>query len=97
MSRPLIYDDQFKSLLKSDMKEKFFFCIPMKVQSTAFYKSLSSQDSLRICSVYDFLCGLFILFCGTSTISEILLVIFFFAFGILSINNSYYQKIITQK
>ena len=88
MSRPLIYDDQFKSLIKSDMKEKFFFCIPMKVQSSAFYKSLSLQDSIRICSIYDIICGFFILFCGSSSFWEILFIIFFFAFGILSFNNS---------
>ena len=65
MSRPLIHDDQFKVLLKSEMKEKFFFCVPLKVQSSAFYKSLSLQNSLRICSLYDFLiCSatIFILF-----------------------------------
>ena len=72
MSRPLIYDDQFKSLIKSDMKEKFFFCIPMKVQSSAFYKSSSLQNAIRVCSVYDFICGFFILFCGNSTFFEIL-------------------------
>ncbi len=88
MSRPLIYDDQFKSLIKSDMKEKFFFCIPMKVQSSAFYKSSSLQNAIRVCSVYDFICGFFILFCGNSTFFEILFVIFFFGFGILSIDNS---------
>ena len=88
MSRPLIYDDQFKSLIKSDMKEKFFFCIPMKVQSSAFYKSLSLQNSIRICSIYDFICGLFILFCGSSSFWEIFFIILFFIFGILSIHNS---------
>ena len=88
MSRPLIYDDQFKALLKSDMKEKFFFCIPMKVQSSAFYKSLSLQYSIRICSIYDFICGLFILFCGSNSFWEIIFTLFFFCFGILSINNS---------
>ena len=88
MSRPLIYDDQFKALLKSDIKEKFFFCIPMKVQSSAFYKSLSLQNSLRICSIYDFICGLFIFFCGTNSFWEIFFIILFFAFGIFSINNS---------
>ena len=88
MSRPLIYDDQFKSLIKSDMKEKFFFCIPMKVQSSAFYKSLSLQDSIRICSIYDIICGFFILFCGSSSFWEILFIIFFFAFGVMSFNNS---------
>ena len=88
MSRPLIYDDQFKSLIKSDVKEKFFFCIPMKVQSSAFYKSLSLQDSIRICSIYDFICGFFILFCGSSSFWEILFIIFFFTIGVLSLNNS---------
>ena len=88
MSRPLIYDDQFKSLIKSDMKEKFFFCIPMKVQSSAFYKSLSLQDSIRICSIYDIICGFFILFCGSSSFWEIFFIILFFIFGILSIHNS---------
>ncbi len=88
MSRPLIYDDQFKSLVKSEMKQKFFFCIPMKVQSSAFYKSLSLQSSLRICSVYDILCALFILYCGKSSFFETIFVILFFFFGIMSINNS---------
>ena len=75
MSRPLIYDDQFKSLVKSEMKQKFLFCIPMKVQSSAFYKSLSLQNSLRICSVYDIICGFFLLYCGKSTFYEILFII----------------------
>ena len=88
MSRPLIYDDQFKSLLKNDTKEKFFFCIPMKVQSSAFYKSLSLQTSIRICSIYDFICAFFILICGNNTFGEIFFIILFFAFGILSIHNS---------
>ena len=88
MSRPLIYDDQFKSLVKSEMKQKFFFCIPMKVQSSAFYKSLSLQSSLRICSIYDIICGLFILYCGKATFYETLFIILFFFFGIMSINNS---------
>ena len=88
MSRPLIYDDQFKSLVKSEMKQKFLFCIPMKVQSSAFYKSLSLQNSIRICSIYDILCGFFILYCGKSSFYEILFIILFFIFGIMSINNS---------
>ena len=88
MSRPLKYDDQFKSLVKSEMKQKFLFCIPMKVQSSAFYKSLSLQSSLRICSIYDILCGFFVLYCGKSTFIENLLIILFFFFGIMSINNS---------
>ena len=88
MSRPLIYDDQFKSLVKSEMKQKFLFCIPMKVQSSAFYKSLSLQSSLRICSIYDIICGFFFLYCGKSTFYEILFIILFFFFGIMSINNS---------
>ena len=88
MSRPLIYDDQFKALLKSEMKEKFFFCIPMKVQSSAFYKSLSLQNSIRICSIYDFICGFFILFCGKNSFWEIFFIILFFVFGIISMNNS---------
>ena len=88
MSRPLIYDDQFKSLVKSEMKQKFFFCIPMKVQSSAFYKSLSLQSSLRICSAYDILCGLFVLYCGKSSFYETLFIILFLFFGIMSINNS---------
>ena len=88
MSRPLIYDDQFKSLVKSEMKQKFLFCIPMKVQSSAFYKSLSLQTSLRICSIYDILCGFFVLYCGSNSFHEIILIILFFFFGIMSINNS---------
>ena len=88
MSRPLIHDDQFKVLLKSEMKEKFFFCVPLKVQSSAFYKSLSLQNSLRICSLYDFLCAFFIFFCGSSSLFEITFIIFFILFGILSINDS---------
>ena len=88
MSRPLIYDDQFKYLVKSEMKQKFLFCIPMKVQSSAFYKSLSLQSSLRICSIYDILCGFFVLYCGKSSFYETLFIILFFFFGIMSINNS---------
>ena len=88
MSRPLIYDDQFKSLIKSDMKEKFFFCIPMKVQSSAFYKSCSLQNSIRVCSLYDFICGFFILFCGNNSFWEVVFIILFFLFGVLSFNNS---------
>ena len=88
MSRPLIYDDQFKSLVKTEMKQNFLFCIKMKVQSSAFYKSLSLQSSLRICSIYDILCGFFILYCGKSSFYETLFIILFFFFGIMSINNS---------
>jgi hypothetical protein len=88
MSRPLIYDDQFKALLKNDTKEKFFFCIPMKVQSSAFYKSVSLQNSIRVCSIYDFICGFFILFCGNNSFWEIFFIILFFCFGVLSIHNS---------
>ena len=88
MSRPLIYDDQFKSLVKSEMKQKFLFCIPMKVQSTAFYKTLSLQNSIRICSIYDFICGFFIFFCGNNSFWEILFILLFFFFGILSFDNS---------
>ena len=88
MSRPLMYDDQFKSLVKSEMKQKFIFCIPMKVQSSAFYKSLSLQSSLRICSAYDILCALVIFYCGKSSFYETLLIILYLFFGIMSINNS---------
>ena len=88
MSRPLIYDDQFKSLVKSEMKQKFLFCIPMKVQSSAFYKTLSLQSSLRICSIFEIICGLFILYCGKTSFYETLFICLFFFFGIMSINNS---------
>lgn len=88
MSRPLIYDEQFMSLVKTEMRAKFFFCFPMKVQSSAFYKTCSLQNSIRVCSIYDFICGFFILFCGSYSYWEIILTIFFFAFGILSMNNS---------
>ena len=88
MSRPLMYDDQFKLLLKSDTKEKFFFCFPMKVQRSAFYKSLSLQNSIRICSIYDLLCAFFIYYCGSSSLFEIILIIFFILFGVISIHDS---------
>ena len=88
MSRPLMYDDQFQSLVKSEIKQKFLFCISMKVQSSSFYKSLSLQTSIRICSVYDFLCAFFVLYCGNHALKEYIFVILCIIFGIMSINNS---------
>ena len=88
MSRPLMYDDQFISILNKEIRENFIFCIPMKVQRSAFYKSLSLQNSLRICSGYDILCALFIMYCGSNSLLEILSIMIFLLFGISSINNS---------
>ena len=53
MSRPLMYDDQFTSLIHSNVRQKFLFCFQIKVQSTAFYRTCSLQNSIRICSLYD--------------------------------------------
>ena len=83
-----MYDDQFQSLVKSEIKQKFLFCISMKVQSSAFYKSLSLQTSIRICSIYDFLCACFVLYCGKHALKEYIFVILCIFFGIMSINNS---------
>ena len=49
MSRPLIYDDEFTALVHSNIKQNIFFCFPIKVQSTAFYQSMSLQNAIRIC------------------------------------------------
>ena len=88
MSRPLIYDDQFKSF-GNEVNQKFFFCIKMKVQSSAFYNSLSLQNSLRICSIFDIICCFCLLYCGKYSFFEIIFAILFFFFGVMSINNSF--------
>lgn len=62
MARPLRYDDQFVKILDEKIKDKFLFCLSIKVQSTAFYKRLNLKSSLLICGVYDFLIGVVILF-----------------------------------
>lgn len=90
MSRPLIYDDQFTSLIHSNIKQKFLFCFSIKVQSTAFYQSLSLQNSIRICSLYDLLFGLAILYCTNLSCSpiELILTVLSFVFCFISFNMS---------
>ena len=103
MSRPLIYDDQFTSLIHSNIKQKFLFCFSIKVQSTAFYQMCSLQNAIRICSLYDLIFGLTILYCSFSNISiiEMILIILSFFFCFISVNmsnnlskkySSYYYK-----
>lgn len=90
MARPLKYDEQFTSLVTSVVKEPFLLCISMKVQSTAFNKSLSLQNSIRICSVYDILFSLSILYLTHLKLSlmEIILVASGIIFFIISLNMS---------
>ena len=90
MSRPLIYDDQFTSLVHSNVKQKIFFCFPIKVQSTAFYQSMSLQNAIRICSIYDFIFGFFILYCAYPNFSilEFILLFLSIAFGVISMGMS---------
>lgn len=96
MARPLNYDDQFTSLINSNLKQKFLFCCAIKVQSTAFYKFLNLQNGLRVCSVYDFFFGLAILYCGFGAYSFLNLVIlccaFFFCFFAFNLSNSLHKK-----
>ena len=90
MSRPLIYDDQFTSLVHSNMKQNIFFCFPIKVQSTAFYQSMSLQNAIRICSIYDFIFGFFILYCAYPNFSILEFILMFLAiiFGVISMGMS---------
>jgi len=90
MSRPLIYDDQFTSLVHSNIKQNIFFCFPIKVQSTAFYQSMSLQNAIRICSIYDFIFGFFILYCAYPNFSilEFILMFLSIIFGVISMGMS---------
>lgn len=90
MSRPLIYDDQFTSLIHSNIKQKFLFCFSIKVQSTAFYQMCSLQNAIRVCSIYDLLFGITMLYCSFHQMSfiELILIILSFFFFFISINMS---------
>ena len=90
MSRPLIYDDQFTALVNSNMKQNIFFCFLIKVQSTAFYQSMSLQNAIRICSIYDFFFGFFILYCAYPNFSilEFILLFLSIVFGVISMGMS---------
>jgi hypothetical protein len=96
MSRPLMYDDQFTSLIHSNVRQKFLFCFQLKVQSTAFYRTCSLQNSIRICSVYDLFFALTILYCSFKSWSliELVLIILsvFFCFVALNISNNFNKK-----
>ena len=90
MSRPLMYDDQFTSLIHSNVRQKFLFCFQIKVQSTAFYRTCSLQNSIRICSIYDLFFALTILYCSFKSWSliELVLIILSFFFCVVALNNS---------
>ena len=96
MSRPLMYDDQFTSLIHSNVRQKFLFCFQLKVQSTAFYRTCSLQNSIRICSAYDLFFALTILYCSYKSWSliEVVLIILsvFFCFVALNISNNFNKK-----
>lgn len=108
MSRPLKFDDQFKSIIKEKIHDKFLYCINLKVQSTAFYKTLNLQYSLIISSLYDILIGILsiVLFCYTLKLAqddfsyfvEVFILMMGILFGILGVNtatnlNKKYSKI----
>lgn len=90
MTRPLIYDDQFKSLIHSQIKEKFLFCFSMKVQSTAFYQNMSLQNAIRICSLYDFIIFIIIFYNSYNAIDliDIILLVCTCLFGIIAMGLS---------
>ena len=90
MTRPLIYDEQFKSLIHSQIKEKFLFCFSVKVQSTAFYQNLSLQNAIRICSIYDFIIFIIIFYNSYNSINliNIIFMVCTCLFGIISMGLS---------
>lgn len=108
MSRPLKYDDQFKSIIREKIHDKFLYCINLKVQSTAFYKMLNLQYSLIISSLYDIIIGILALALFLNTLKfaqenfsyfiEVFILMIGILFGILGINtatnlNKKYSKI----
>lgn len=90
MTRPLKYDEQFNSLINSGIKENFLWLFSIKIQSTAFYQTLSLQNSIRVCAVYDLLFGLTILFLTGINFSfiELALIILCIIFFLLALNTS---------
>lgn len=60
MTRPLMYDDQFVSMISEKVHERFLYFFTIKVQSTAFFQRLNLQRALIISSLVDFLIGLII-------------------------------------
>lgn len=86
MSRPLGYDEQFTSLLRSNNTFQFLYCIPLKVQSTAFYHLTTLETAMRLCSLYDLVIFFLILYSQYSSYSliELALMLFCIFFSIFS-------------
>lgn len=70
MTRPLKYDDQFKSIINEKINDKFLFFFNLKVQSTGFCKTLNLQRSLIISSIYDIFIGVLNLFLFFHTVGK---------------------------
>lgn len=60
MARPLRFDDQFATAINDKLNEKFLNLITIKVPKTSFYKTLSLQSSLIVCSSLDLIIGLIV-------------------------------------
>lgn len=98
MTRPLKYDDQFKSIINEKINDKFLYLFNIKVQSTAFCKMLNLQKSLLISSLIDIFFGILSLFLflhsigkhkqDYSYIIEIFIQILGIVFGFLGIDCS---------
>lgn len=58
MTRPLIYDDIFISILKDKMHDKFLGIFTIKVQSTTFFQKLNLQKGLMVSSLCDIIYGI---------------------------------------
>ena len=75
MTRPLKYDDQFKSIINEKINDKFLYLFNIKVQSTAFCKMLNLQKSLLISSLIDIFleyCPCFCFFTALGNINRII-------------------------
>lgn len=70
MTRPLRYDDSFTNIINEKIHEKFLGIFTIKVQSTAFSQRLNLQRSLMVCSLFDFILGIIIIFTFFRSIKE---------------------------
>jgi len=78
MTRPLKYDDSFINILTHKIHDKFLYCIPLKVQSTAFFRKYSLLQALLLIGIFDLIVGLvyMYLFAKIITITHDFFVIF---------------------
>jgi len=98
MARPLRFDEQFATAINEQIDEKFLNLITIKVPKTAFYKNLSLQTSLIICSTLDITIGLTVFYFLFEEITaqqedflffiENIFLIFGICFGILGIDSA---------